>query len=70
MSMHYLVNVPRIETDWGLEFYTPTAHVSLDWPFEGNPNYEVRNYNTLDTPRDFPDMASALDWAAQCLRAS
>ena len=70
MTMVYLANVPHIETPLGIEFYTPHAHVSVDYPFEDSPNYWVLVCIGSGRTRGFADFASAMDYASRCLKQS
>jgi hypothetical protein len=68
--MHFLANVPHVETSLGLEFYTPHAHVSVDFPFEDSPQYWVLVGIGSGRSRGFRDFASAMDYASRCLKQS
>ena len=69
MSMVYLANVPSIETETGMEYYTPHAHVSLDNPIEGNPCYFVLTHDSAFPSWNFIKMQDALDYIVKVLRA-
>lgn len=71
MTMVYLANVPSLETDMGIMFYTPNAHVAVDFPTYYNPNYyvvallgdgDIRNF------RNFPHFHQAMDYASRVLK--
>jgi hypothetical protein len=70
MTMVYLANVPSIETHRGLEFYSPHAHVAVDWPMQGNPNYFVLVHCGAGSSRDFARFDHAMDYASRCLKQS
>ena len=71
MTMVYLANVPSVETDMGIEFYTPHAHASLDYPCEGNPNHFVlTHWGPIERSREFVSLADALDFIAKILKVS
>ena len=70
MTMAFLANVPHIETPLGLECYTQYAHVSIDYPFEGQPEYFVLVAIGSGRSRSFADFASAMDYASRCLKQS
>lgn len=72
MTMLYLASVPRIETDTGIEFFSPTAHISLDFPLPEYPGYHVLDHMACDfiapSMRSFDRLADALDHVAMRLR--
>ena len=68
MSMHYLANVAHLETDMGVLFYTPHAHVCVDHPIEDNPNYFVLVGIGAGESRNFARFDQAMDYAARVLK--
>ena len=70
MTMVFLVNVPHIETHMGIEFYTPHAHASLDYPCEGGAYYSVIDHMGTFRSWDFTNLADALDYIATHLKQS
>lgn len=68
MTMVYLANARQIETHRGLEFYTRDAHVSVDWPMRGNPNYFVLVHFGAGASRDFARFDQAMDYASRCIK--
>lgn len=70
MAMHYLVNVPHIETDTGIEFYTKDAHASLDFPCEGGAYYSVIDHMGTFRSWDFLRLDEALDYIAGHLQGA
>jgi hypothetical protein len=70
MTMVYLANVQSIETDWGIECYTPHAHVSVDYPYREQPDYVVIAHLGAGTTRRFPRFDQAMDYASRCLKQS
>lgn len=70
MTMVYLVNVPSIETDMGMLFYTPHAHVAVDYPIDDNPNYFVLVGIGKGESRNFRHFHQAMDYAARVMQQS
>ena len=73
MTMVYLANVPSIETALGLDFYSPHAHVALEYPSDGCPYYAVMPmapYDRFTHDRDFLRLDDALDCVARLLKQS
>jgi len=68
MTMHYLANVRQIETHRGIECYTPHAHVSIDYPMQGNPNYFVLVHFGAGASRDFARFDQAMDYASRYIK--
>ena len=68
MTMNYLVNVPHIETDKGLEFYSPFEHVSVDWPQIGQPLYMVWSHSFHMDVAGADSFAKAMDIATEFLK--
>ena len=68
MTMVYMANVPSIETPWGIECYTPHAHVSIDYPIETNPFYYVIVHWGSGTSRNFDRFDQAMDYASRCIK--
>lgn len=67
MTMHYLANVPKLETPWGIECYTQHAHVSIDYPIETNPCYYVIVHWGSGSSRNFERFDQAMDYAARAM---
>ncbi len=70
MTMVYLANVQSTETPFGMEFYTPHAHASLDYPCEGGAYYSVIDHMGTFRSWDFLRLDDALDYIAQHLKQS
>jgi hypothetical protein len=68
--MVYLANVPSTETPWGIECYTQHAHVSIDYPIEGQPDYFVLVHWGRASSRRFPRFDQAMDYASRLLKQS
>ena len=68
MSMVYLANVPCIESDKGLSFYTPYENVCVDWPTEDSPHYSVWSFVSHMDVIFTKDFAKAMDTAAEWLK--
>lgn len=68
MSMVYLANVPCIETDKGLNFYTPHEHVAVDWPSADADYYSVWSFGECMDVMLTRDFAKAMDTAARWLK--
>lgn len=68
MTMIYLANVPQIETDMGILFYTPHAHVCVDYPIDDNPNYFVLVGLGNGESRNFARFSQAMDYAARVMQ--
>lgn len=69
MTMVYLANVPSVETDMGIMFYTPHAHVSVDYPIDDNPFYFVMSHFGTGS-RNFAKFHQAMDYASRLLKQS
>ena len=69
MTMVFLANVPSTETDTGMMYYTPFAHVSMDNPVEGNPCYLVIPHDSAFPHWNFIKMQDALEYVVKVLRA-
>jgi hypothetical protein len=70
MTMVYLANVPTIETPWGIECFTPHAHVSIDYPIPDNPFYYVIVHIGSASSRLFERFDQAMDFASRVLHQS
>lgn len=71
MTMVYLANVPSLETDMGIMFYTPNAHVAVDYPTYYNPDYYVVALLGDGKARTFHNFArfdQAMDYASRVLK--
>ena len=75
MSMVYLANVPCIQSERGLDFYTPHNHVAVYYPSDNSPSYMVwdffKPFNIAPHDRAFfGSFAEAMDKAAEWLKQS
>ena len=70
MTMVYLANVPSIETDTSVMFYTPFNHVEVAFPTPDNPAYWVLSFFGVETTRSFPRFDQAMDYASRLLKQS
>jgi polyphosphate kinase len=71
MSMVYLANVPCIQSERGLDFYTPNAHVSVDFPSDEIPSYYAAIHkNDFAVMHPFNCFADAMDFASNYLKHS
>lgn len=68
MTMHFLANVPKHETPWGIECYTQHAHVSIDYPVEDQPDYFVIVHWGSGSSRRFARFDQAMDYAARAMQ--
>lgn len=68
MTMVYLANVPSIETDRGMMFYTPHNHVEVIYPSQGDPVYWVFSFHGIEPTRGFPHFHQAMDFASRVLK--
>lgn len=70
MTMVYLANVRSLETDWGIECFTPDAHVSIDYPCDGSPWYHVIVHWGRAGSRNFARFDQAMDYTSRLLKQS
>lgn len=70
MTMVYLANVRSHEDCFGIQFTTPDACITLDYPCEGNPNHYVLSHWGPGRSGEFNDLASALDAIAFWLKSA
>lgn len=70
MTMVYLANVQSQEDCFGIQFHTPHACITLDYPCEGNPNHYVLSHWGAGRSGEFPHLADALDAIAFWLKQS
>ena len=71
MTMVYRANVRSYEDALGIQFSTPSACVTLDYPCEGNPNHFVlTHWGPIERSREFVSLADALDFIAKILKVS
>lgn len=72
MTMLYLANVPCIQSERGINFYTPHNHVAVYYPDDNSPSYMVWDYfrdgRAMHDRAFFGSFADAMDKAAEWLR--
>ena len=70
MTMHYLANVPSIETSVGVMFYSPYNHVEVVYPRPDDPAYWVFSFHGIEPTRAFAKFHQAMDYASRLLKQS
>jgi hypothetical protein len=70
MTMVYLANVPSIETDTSVMFYTPFNHVEVVYPRPDDPAYWVFSFHGIEPTRAFARFDQAMDFASRVLHQS
>ena len=70
MTMVYLANVPSLETEWGIECFTPHAHVSIDFPYRDQNLYVVIPHYGRMGCRSFERFDQAMDYASRLIQQS
>jgi hypothetical protein len=72
MSIFYLANVPCIQSERGINFYTPHNHVAVYYPADNSPSYMVWDYfRDGKAPHDkafFGSFVDAMDKASEWLK--
>ena len=72
MSIFYLANVPCIQSERGINFYTPHNHGAVYYPSDNSPSYMVWDYfRDGKAPHDkafFGSFADAMDKASEWLK--
>ena len=72
MSIFYLANVPCIQSERGINFYTPHNHVAVYYPSDNSPSYMVwdfsRDGKAPHAKAFFGSFANAMDKASEWLK--
>lgn len=72
MTMLYLANVKTTQSDWGIECFTPNAHISIDFPSDEIASYAVLMHWPQPRggwpARTFNCFADAMDFASSFLK--
>ena len=67
MTMHYLANVPSIETSVGVMFYSPYNPVEVVYPRPDDPAYWVFSFHGIEPKRAIERFDQAMDYAARAM---
>lgn len=70
MTMVYLANVPSLETDTSVLFFTPYNHVEVVYPQPTDSAYWVVSYFNKKDTRWFDRFDQAMDFASRLLKQS
>ena len=70
MTMVYLANVPSLETDTSILFFTPYNHVEVVYPQPDEPRYWVFSFFGVEHTKSFPRFDQAMDFASRLLKQS